>query len=487
MSEVRKSLVATFIGNYSGLAISILTSVVLARLLTPAETGMYTISAGIVSIVQVVREFGTGNYILQEKDLTRSKISGALGVSIGFGVLLAILFFATSGEIGRFYGHPRLATVVRVLSINFLLVGFASIGMARLRRDMRFDSMMWVGIIQTATHASVAIFLARLGFGAVAMAWASVVSVSVTVVGCWILLREDFLLWPQRGSWREPLHFGVYSCAAYLLQALSLRMPDILIGRILGLDLAGIYSRGNGLITLFEQAVMSVITPVATSALAQVNRQDADVVKAYLRFTSYVTVVTWPCLGMMCILALPIIDIAFGAQWLPAVGVARIMCGSAALIVLGTTATSLMTAIGAVRPFFAMQVVSVPFELAALLIGTMRFGIEGAAWGMTVWSAMIAALSLWQATRAVGAARRALAAPIGNGLLALASTMVLPIAVIIFYPITLADLLAPSGLASAGGLVGWLAFIFISGHPVRQELILILARLIKPLAARRAA
>ena len=208
MSQLWKSLAATFLKNYCTLAINIVSTIVLARLLTPAETGLYSIAAGIINIVQVLREFGTGTFILQEKDLTHEKLASATAVSSGLGLALSFLFVVASPFVAAFFKEPRLVAIVQVLSANFVVVGFAGIGLARLQRDMRFGSLMWIHIIQNFTHAAVSILLATMGYGAMGMAIASVVSVFVFLICCGISLRGSFFIRPSLKAWRAPLTFG---------------------------------------------------------------------------------------------------------------------------------------------------------------------------------------------------------------------------------------------------------------------------------------
>jgi len=80
MPSVRASLFFSFADRYGNLAINVLLTVVLARLLSPAETGLYSVAAGLINVAQSFREFGASVYILQEKELTREKLASATGV-----------------------------------------------------------------------------------------------------------------------------------------------------------------------------------------------------------------------------------------------------------------------------------------------------------------------------------------------------------------------------------------------------------------------
>src|SRR4051812_17104740 len=82
LTSVRRSLLFSFGEKYIGLAMQLGTVMILSRILTPAETGLFSVAAGLVSIAQAVRDFGVGTYILQERDLTRSRLGAALWISV---------------------------------------------------------------------------------------------------------------------------------------------------------------------------------------------------------------------------------------------------------------------------------------------------------------------------------------------------------------------------------------------------------------------
>ncbi len=475
MSQVKWSLFYSFLQNYAGLALSILATVVLARLLSPAETGLYSIAAAIINILQVLREFGTGPYIIQEPDLTAGKLRGAMTLSLGLGLLLCIVFMASSTAIAGFFGEPRLVLIIRLLSVNFLLVGLTSVSTAQLQRAMRFDALLRISLVQNIVHTAISIALAVRGYGALGMAWAALASSLATMVACASSLGRAFWIRPGLTGWRAPLIFGAYACPGNLLAFMSVRLPDVIIGRLLGFEMAGLFSRGNGLVSLFEQAVMRGIIPVAESAMAERRRMGGDIANDFVVTLRYLTVVGWPCLAMMSYLAGPIILLAFGSVWLPAVPVAQILCGSAGFVVLNTACISLMIATGAARRFLAQQVLSVTVLVAALVLGA-RLGLAGAAWGVAAWSCLLAGLSLHQARTILKVRLVALLRPLGSGLLVTGLTMI-PTALIGARlqptPILIAELALPAGAA-------WLGALFLVRHPLAPELV----RLAKNLKAR---
>ena len=130
MPSVYRSLVFSFIEKFSLIGITLFSYILIARLLTPEEIGIYSVAAALIAIAQVVREFGVGNYLIQEKDITKQHIQTAFGVSLMIGALLFIIAFFTSPYVGSFYKDDRMVVIVRIISLNFLIMPFCSISIA---------------------------------------------------------------------------------------------------------------------------------------------------------------------------------------------------------------------------------------------------------------------------------------------------------------------------------------------------------------------
>src|SRR5579859_23606 len=469
VSAVRSSLAFSFVEKYSVLLINIAATIVLARLLTPAETGLYSVAAGIVNVAQTLRDFGVGNYIIQETDLTRRRLSTSLGISVLLGAIMAGLFVASAGPLARTFNEPRLKTVILILSLNFILVAFAAIGTARLHRDMNFRAALRIGIVAAATHAGTSILMASLGYGAIGMAWASVAGICVFLIGNYVCYAEDVLLMPGFAEWRRILGFGVLASGGYILQEVGQRAADVIVGRFLGFGAAGMFSRANGLVGLFQQALMNAIAPVVLGAMALIKRKEQDLIVPFLHFLSFTTAVAWPLLGIMALLAMPIIEVAFGPQWLPAVRSAQILCVAAGIAVLGRVAITLFTATGAARRLFHVQLVAIPILVGAVALGA-SLSIEAAAAGTAAGSLAHAVYALHQVNRSIGTGWRQLCRALLASLLVTAASLALPVGILVEWGLR-PDRFWPQTIAAGGlGAISWVTCILAMRHPLGDEL-----------------
>ena len=105
---LRRSLVFAALDRYSSLVIAIISVMILARLLAPAEIGIFSVTMALLTMAATVRDMGAGNYLLQEKELTTERIRAVWAVQLGLGLILAVIVALASGPVADFYAaHER--------------------------------------------------------------------------------------------------------------------------------------------------------------------------------------------------------------------------------------------------------------------------------------------------------------------------------------------------------------------------------------------
>jgi len=150
MTSVRRGLALSFAERYALIALALASNILLARLLTPEQIGIYSVSLAVIGIAQVLRDFGVGNFLIQEKNLSEAHIRTAFGISLVIGVVLFLGAFAAAPWAGRFYGEAQMVATLRISALNFVVLPFCSISLALLRRDMQFQRLLIVTLASAA-------------------------------------------------------------------------------------------------------------------------------------------------------------------------------------------------------------------------------------------------------------------------------------------------------------------------------------------------
>lgn len=331
-NSVRSSLAWSFASRYLTVALNFTSVVVLARLLTPEEIGIYSIAVAFFAIGQIIRDFGISEYIIQEVNLTQEKLSSAFTVSLSICWSLAVLFFFISTSVSDFYGRPELSMIFHWLVANFILIPFGTITLSMLKRQMDFKKLLLIEVSSGVVHTTVGITAAYLGYSYMSLAWASV-SGTFTTVFLLGFFRPKQLPWiPGIGQVRAVMNFGARVGWGNMAAYLSKVVPELIVGKAFGAHSVAILGKGLSTTQMFTDLVERAVIQVIAPAFAKTNRINGDLKKAFISSTFAMTGVAWPFFVFFIIMAKPIILFLFGEQWVESVPLLQVASGASILL-----------------------------------------------------------------------------------------------------------------------------------------------------------
>lgn len=467
--NVRRALVLSFARRYTALAFNILTVMIVSRLLTPAEIGVFSVAVGLTAFFSVLRDFGVTEYLIQEETLNRPIINTAFTVTLLTAWLMAATLFIASGPIGRLYGDAGVGQVTRVLSINLALIPFGSITMTMLRRNLEYGTLYKIGLGEVATRSLLTIGLAYAGFGYMSMAWASLAAIIANIAGCTIWGWRYRVRGLSLAHWRKVLPFGGKRITVDIAAKLGAQSANVVIGKMLGMADAGFYSRGNGLINMFRQKVIGAIGSVAYPALARVHRKQDAASSYFANILVHLTVICWPFFAFSSIMAPSLITAFFGDQWGASVPLMRWLCVASIFGTLIYQCNNFLTAIGRVG---TVAIIEVQYQLArlGLAIAAAFYSLEAVA-ASQVLVYMIAIILYYRKFAIYPALRtRPLVVALLPSVAITVTTCIVPTAMMLLWPnFMAAHKLVGLALATIGAGIGWLIGVFTTKHPIWFE------------------
>lgn len=366
--------------SYLSVAIGLLSTVVLARLLTPAEIGTFSVAASFTGLAHAFRELGVGNYLVQEKELTDARIRAAFSVSLLAAWPVGAALLVASPWVARFYENPQLAPVLLVLAANFFLLPFGSVTLAFLRRSMLFGRGLVINVSGSAVRVAASIALALAGMGALSLALGATAGLLTTVLLATILRPQGLPWMPGRRELGRVLKFGLTMTGGSLAGSANESAPDLVIGKVLGAADTGMFNKALGLATMINNLIMQPLWKFMMPYFSQKSRSGENVGPIYLRIVSVVTGFTWPALLAAAIAADPIVRLLLGSQWLEAIPIARILCVAVAVGAAFSPIGSLLIARSRVDLYLHVATLAFVFR-AAFLLATVWFGLQVVAWG----------------------------------------------------------------------------------------------------------
>ena len=373
MTSVRHALAFSFVERYLLIVLALLSNILLARLLTPEEIGLYSVSLAVIGIAQVLRDFGVGTFLIQEKNLTEAHIRTAFGFSLLIGFSLFFFVYLATPAFADFYRNDAMVITMRISALNFLILPFNTISIALLRREMAFRLLAVVNLQAAAIGFIVTVGLAFFGVGANSMAIGSVVLSIATGIAAWVVRGDRCFLVPALSEWRSILNFGGQSSLVSIITTIAINANDLVVGKVLGFHSVAIISRAQGMMNLFHRDIMAGIHNVVLPAFSSACRRNENLDYQHSKSIGVLAAFAWPFYGLMSCYAFEFMRLLFGQQWDSAVILVPIFCFAGVFSVTNALIPSLLLATGNISIHTKIQFVLQTLRFIYIVIAAVVF------------------------------------------------------------------------------------------------------------------
>lgn len=355
-----------------------ISTVVLARLLTPADFGLVAMVSTVTGLGQSFADLGLSEATIQRKNISHNQVSTLFWINAAIGLGLTLLAVSLAPLMARFYRDPRLINITLLTSLTFVLGGLRVQADAILKRQMRFSAIAARDIASYAIAVPAAIVLALHGFGYWALvALPLMLNFSVMTIS-WLMVNWRPAL-PRRDSEvGSMINFGGNVAASYFIVTVSRSADNVLIGWYSGAGPLGLYSRAYNLLML---PVRQLIFPAGSVAIPAFSRTQDDperFARYYLRAVNLVLWVSAPVFAFLFVAATPVILLVLGNQWREAAPVFQILVMAALGQLFLESTIWLFISRGQSRQLVKVLLVVSLILVASYALG-LPFGIKGVA------------------------------------------------------------------------------------------------------------
>jgi O-antigen/teichoic acid export membrane protein len=353
-------------------------TVVLARLLTPADFGLVAMVATVTGLGQAFADLGLSEATIQRKEISHIQVSALFWINVAIGLGLMLITAALAPVFARFYREPRLANITLLVSLTFLIGGLRVQPDAILKRQMRFSSLAIRDVASYALAVPVAITMACRGAGY----WA-IVALPLTLNFTAMALSWLMVNWrpgpPRRDAQiGSMIAFGGNVAASYFIITVSRSADNVLIGWYSGAGPLGLYSRAYNLLMLPVRQLSAPAASVAIPAFSRVQGDPERFARYYLRAVNLIMWISAPIFGFLFAAAQPVIVLTLGNQWRAAAPVFQILAVSALVQLLLESTIWLFVSRGQSHQLLKLLLIITPIIVGSYAIG-LPFGIKGVA------------------------------------------------------------------------------------------------------------
>jgi O-antigen/teichoic acid export membrane protein len=354
-------------------------TVILARLLSPADFGVVGYATAITGYLEVARDLGVGSALIARPNVDRRIASIAFQLSVGWGLLLAVAVYLGAPLLGDFYGDLRAVPVARVLSLGFLLSTLGSTHDALLYRGLAFNRRIVPDVVQALVKGVTSIGLAWAGWGYWSLVFGQLAGEASFCVVAWIMqpfrprLEWDYL----EGRWL--LGFGSAVVASRLLWALLTSLSYLIVGSELGAAALGVFTLAYRLPSLALMSNYTILSAVVFPVYARLQDDLDGLRRGYLLGQRYMALILIPAGVGLAVVAPLFVSVFYGPRWAEAGPIMQIISLRCAVAAIGWHTSDLAKAVGRARLQLVLAILPVAVLVPTLVVAGRLYGLIGLA------------------------------------------------------------------------------------------------------------
>ena len=372
-SKVKTATKWSVVGEIVSKLVTPVTSMVLARLLTPDAFGVVTTLAMIITFAEIFTDAGFQKYLVQHEFVDDKDRDESTNVAFWSNLVMSLLIWGVIAifcePLATLVGNPGLGHVLIVACVSIPLAAFSSIQMALYRRDLDFKTLFKVRLVSTLIPLLVTVPLAFW----LRSYWALIIgTITVNVVRA--LLLTLFSKWKPRfyysfAKLKEMFSFTVWS----LIEAVSIWLTSyvdvFIVGTMLSQYYLGLYKTSSALVGQIMGLVTAITTPILFSALSRLQNDEKEFQRLFFRFQKVVGLLIIPMgMGLFIFKDLAT-ELILGSQWYEASGFVGLWgLTSAVVIVLSHYSSEVYRAKGKPKLSVLSQVLHILFLWPTVLI-----------------------------------------------------------------------------------------------------------------------
>lgn len=365
--------------------IRIVASMFLARTLFPEDFGIYGMGLLLGEFILRIGSLGMGVGIIVKKDLSDEDLSTAFWIFALLRIGMFLIAFGGAPVFASFFHEPRVADIIRVISLSFLIQIIGVVGNALLNKRLQFKRLFYVNLSMALLESLIALLLVTIW---IKNYWGLVIAYISTSI-CRNLLIFLLAAWVPKftfsqESFKYLFRYGINTLGHSITVYFKENIDYLLVGKILGATTLGFYEFAYRIPSLFQTRIALPMGQVMFATLAKVSVSEKRLQSGYVKGLKFISLITLPALGGLAVTSELAVSVLWGNKWLPIILPMQILCLATAIN--STTNSARYIFLCKDRPDipFKFNLVSLFFTILAVCLFGYLYGIVGVAIGMLV-------------------------------------------------------------------------------------------------------
>jgi len=377
----------TFIQQFGVQGIGFIVSVVLARLIEPEEFGLIAMITVFIGIGNALLNAGLGSSLIRSKEVDEEDYATVFYFNLIVSFIVYGLVYLTAPYIAAFYKQPILISLIRWLSLTFIINAFAIIQTTRLTKIMDFKTQTMVAIPSLLIGGLVGVIMAYQGYGVWSLIAFNLVQTLANAIQLWIHSKWKPLWVFSKEKFKHHFNFGYKLTLSSLLDTIFTNAYTIIIGKFFPVAQVGFYQRANSLQMYPVGTISAIMGKVTYPLFAQIQDDNTRLKSVYKKILQMNIYLLAPLLIIAGVLAEPLFRFLFTEKWLPAVPYFQIILITGILYPIHAFNLNILNVKGRSDLFLKLEIIKKTMIIIAIAVG-INYGILGLLYGRVITSVL---------------------------------------------------------------------------------------------------
>ena len=396
--SLKKKTIGGFVWRFAercgAQGVTFIVSLVLARLLTPADYGTVALITVFTTILGVFIDSGLGSALIQKKNADQLDFSSVFCFNMFMCITLYFIMFISAPFIADFYDKPELTAMTRVVSLTLIVSGVKSMQCVYVSKNMLFKKFFYATLGGTIFSAFFGIFLAYKGYGAWAIIGQSLSNNFIDAVILWFTVKWRPQFKFSFNRLKSLFSYGWKLLCSSLLDTGYNQLRSLIIGKVYSSADLGYYNKASNFPSIVINNINTSIDSVLLPSMASVQDSKDSLKGMTRRAMKTSAYVIAPLLMGLAACGKSVINILLTDKWMPSYPFMVIFCITYMFYPVHTANLNAIKAMGRSDLFLKLEIAKKIVGLAAILV-TFKISVMAMAYSLLVTSVLSQIINSW--------------------------------------------------------------------------------------------
>lgn len=362
------------IEQFGFLGIQFITTIIIARILTPADYGLIGLLTIFTALGMTITDSGFGQALIQKKDVTEIDYSTVFYTNLVLGLIIYFILYLCSPLIANFFHTPELEKISKWVFLVFPINSIGIIQYTIITKNVNFKALTKISVISSIISGIFGISLAYNGMGVWALVYQNIL----------YYFLKSILLW-YYNHWKPSLNFSFKSfknlfgfssnlLGTSMIIILFNNLYTVLIGRFYAINEVGYYNQAYRFENIPASTLTTIIQRVSYPILSTIQNDNERLKSGYRKIINQAVFFNFPLMIGLIVIGHNLFDVLLTAKWLPAVPYFQLLCVYGALFPLQSINVNILKVKGKGGTLLKLEILRRIIMILVILI-TIKHGI----------------------------------------------------------------------------------------------------------------